>query len=68
VFASHPDEQLRSLGATADEWMRLDVCPAFVCLVGPSSSGDPDTHAIATVMLPLAQYVEAVLDAVDSAA
>jgi hypothetical protein len=63
VFACYPAEQLRDLGSTADEWRRLDVCPAFVCLVGPGSSGNPDTHAIATLMLPLAPYVESVLDA-----
>jgi hypothetical protein len=63
MFASLTAERLRDLGSTADEWRRADVCPAFVCLVGPGSSGKPDTHAIATMMIPLAQYVESVIDA-----
>jgi hypothetical protein len=31
--------------------------------VGPGSSGKPDTHAISTMMLPLAHYIESVVDA-----
>jgi hypothetical protein len=63
MFAYCSAKQLRDIGSKADEFRRLDVCPAFVCLVGPGSSGKPDTHAIATMMLPLAPYVESAIDA-----
>jgi hypothetical protein len=63
LFAYCSSEQIHDLGTQIDVLRKADICPFVICLVGPASSGKKDMFSISTMMLPLAPYVEAVIDA-----
>lgn len=52
-----------SMIETVDRCIAADVCPAIVCLTGPSQSGKKGAYSFGSLFLPMANYADSVLAA-----
>ncbi len=66
VLRALPPERRASMAQIIDACLEASICPAWVCLIGPASSGKPDTYSFGSLMLPVAPFMEDLINQIEA--